>query len=50
MIWRVSIQIYLKKAAAILRKRALELNHSKDNIELRFILLFVGGILTGMKF
>jgi len=39
----------LKKAAVVLRKRALELNSSEDYSELRSIFESVGGIPTRIK-
>ena len=36
--------MYLKKVAVIPRKRALELNSSEDDSELRYIFESVGGI------
>ena len=40
----------LKTAAALIRKRALELYSLEDDSELREIFQSVGGIETGIKF
>jgi len=42
-------QIRIKKTAIELRKRACELDPTEDDIELRVLFEFVGGIKTGIE-